>query len=98
MEPKATPIATARPARKKPAESRGETESAVRYFLASRNSEGGPPLLGKEVSSENEALIESLKTGVGFYALIEYRAVPDLTGKAPTIRKDPVRRTVVSAK
>jgi hypothetical protein len=91
MEPKAAPVATARPARKR-AEKLAEEEPVVRYFLAAKDSQGGSPSLAREHANENEALIESLKTGLSFYAVAEYRAVPDVAGKTPLIRKQPVKR------
>lgn len=89
MEPKAQ--AAARPSRRT-AEKPSEVEAAVRYFLAASDANGKSPSLGRELASENEALIESLKMGVSFYAVSEYRAIPDMTGKAPLIRKEAVRR------
>lgn len=91
MEPKAQAIAAARPSRR-PAEKPSEAEAAVRYFLAGSESNDKSPSLGRELVSENEALIESLKMGVSFYAVSEYRAIPDMTGKAPLIRKEAVKR------
>jgi hypothetical protein len=92
MEAKTPPAAVQRPARRRPAERESQTEPAVRFFLAGKESQGGTPALGREVANENEALIDSLKTGVSFYAVAEYHSVPDLTGKVPTIRKEPVKR------
>lgn len=92
MEAKASPVAVQRPARRKPTEGAALPEPAVRFFLAGKESQSGTPALGRELTNENEALIESLKTGVSFYAVTEYHSVPDLTRKAPTIRKEPVKR------
>ncbi len=98
MEPKGAAVAAQRPARRRPETSAPQPEAAVRYFLASKDAQGGNPSLAREVANENEALIESLKTGMSFYTVSEYRAVPDLAGKAPTIRKEAVRKTVASDK
>lgn len=92
MEAKTPPAAVQRPARRKPAEGPAQPEPAVRFFLAGKESQSGTPALGREVANENEALVESLTTRVSFYAVTEYRPVPDLTGKAPRIRKEPVRK------
>lgn len=92
MEAKTPPVAVQRPARRRPAEQQTQLEPAVRFFLAGKESQGGTPSLGREVANENEALIDSLKTGVSFYAVTEYRSVPDLTGKIPTIRKESVKK------
>lgn len=79
-----------KPVRRRATPAESEGESALRFFLAAKD--GASPSLGREVANENEALIESLKTGVSFYAVTEYRAVPDVTGKAPLIRKEAVKR------
>jgi hypothetical protein len=92
MEPKNRPAAADRPPRRRPRESETQAEPAVRFFIGGKASEGGSPLLGKEFLNENEALIESLKTGVSFCAVTEYRAIADLTGKAPRIQKEAVKR------
>jgi hypothetical protein len=92
MEPKAPQAVAQRPARRRPAPGETQPEPAVRFFLGGKDSNGGSPLLGKELASENEALIESLKTGASFYAITEYRALPDVSGKAPLIRKEAVKR------
>lgn len=91
MEPKTSQVAAKRPARR-PAERVCEDERVVRYFLAGSESDGRSLSLDRELASENEALIESLKMGVSFYAVTEYRAAPDVTGKAPLIRKEAVKR------
>lgn len=92
MEPKNRPTAADHPPRRRTREGESLAEPAIRFFLAGKGAEGGSPLLGKEFSNENEALIESLKTGVSFYAVTEYRAIADLTGKAPRIQKEAVKR------
>jgi hypothetical protein len=92
MEPKAPQAVAQHPARRRPVPGEPQPEPAVRFFLGGKDSNGGSPLLGKELASENEAVIESLKTGASFYAVTEYRAVPDVTGKAPLIRKEAVRK------
>jgi hypothetical protein len=92
MEPKAQPVAAQRPARRR-ADKPAEDEPIVRYFLAGKESQGGSPSLARELANENEALIESLKTGLSFYAVSEYRAVPDVAGKSPLIRRKPVVRS-----
>jgi hypothetical protein len=98
METKGPQPVTQKPARRRAATSGPESESALRFFLAAKDGNGGNPSLGREVANENEALIESLKTGVSFYAVTEYRAIPDVTGKAPLIRKEAVRKAVKSDK
>ena len=62
----------------------------VRYFLGKAESNGGIPALDKEVNTEGEALVESLRQGVTFYAIQEFRVVPDLAGRRPQLTKEPV--------
>lgn len=62
----------------------------VRYFLGKVESNGGVPALEKEVNTEGEALVESLRQGVTFYAVQEFRVVPDLAGRRPQLTKEPV--------
>jgi len=80
-----------KPARRRPARAEGQREAPVRYFLGAKDGDSASPSLGREVGNENEALIESLKNGASYYVVSEFRAVPDMTGKAPTIRKEAVR-------
>ena len=47
-------------------------------------------ICGELAACEAEALVESLKTGRTFYAVYEYRAAADCSGKAPQIRKEAV--------
>lgn len=90
-DPKVPPVAAQRLTRRRP-EKPAEEEPVFRYFLAGKDSQGGNPSLARELANENEALIESLKTGLSFYAVSEYRAVPDVAGKAPLIRKKAMTR------
>lgn len=50
------------------------------------------PGLEREMPGENEALLESLKTGQSYFAVSEWRAVADLSKQVPQIRKEPVKR------
>jgi hypothetical protein len=98
MEAKGPQPVIQKPARRRAAPAASESESGVRFFLADKEGNGANPSLGREVGNENEALIESLKAGMSFYALTEFRAVPDVTGKAPLIRKEVVRKAVITIK
>jgi hypothetical protein len=98
IETKGPQPVTQKPARRRTAPVASEGEAALRFFLADKDGNGANPSLGREVGNESEALIESLKTGMSFYALTEFRAVPDVTGKAPLIRKEVVRKTVITVK
>ena len=65
---------------------------SVRFFLAKAGANGTLPSLDREIATEGEAKIESLKTGLNYYSLIEWRATADLAGKNPQIRSEPVKR------
>jgi hypothetical protein len=66
------------------------SNSLVRYFLGKAGSNGEIPALDKEVDTEGEALVESLRQGVTFYAVQEFRVVPDLAGRRPQLTKEPI--------
>jgi hypothetical protein len=70
--------------------SRGEANASARFFLG--KVDGRTPVLDREMPGENEALLESLKTGQSYFALSEWKAVADLSDKVPQIRKEAVRR------
>ena len=65
-------------------------QDSVRYFIAKENGVTTLPQLGKEFASEKEALIESLRTGQTFFAISEWKAIPDFSGKNPQILKQMV--------
>ena len=68
-----------------------ESNGCARYFLAKPNSDGGAPALDREVASEGEALVEALRLGVTYYAIQEFRVIPDFAGKRPQLNKEAVR-------
>ena len=68
-----------------------EAGTFTRYFLAKREGNGSTPTLDREVESEGEALIEALRAGVTYYAIQEFRVIPDFSGRRPQLEKEPVR-------
>jgi len=64
----------------------------TRFFLAKTGANGTTPTLDRECGSEGEAKIESLKTGLNYYSIVEWRATADFTGKNPQVRSEPVKR------
>lgn len=48
------------------------------------------PTLDREVASEGEALVEALRLGVTYYAIEEFRVVPDFSGRRPQLKKESV--------
>ena len=67
-----------------------EDNSDVRYFLAKTNTNGSAPALDREVATEGEALVEALRLGVTFYAVQEFRVVPDFAERVPQLKKEAV--------
>lgn len=68
-----------------------EDGSCTRYFLGKANGDGSTPVLDREVASEGEALVEALRLGVTYYAIQEFRVIPDFAGRRPQLEKEPVR-------
>jgi len=66
----------------------GETQ---RFFLAKPGSSGAGPELGKELSGEAEAIVESLKTGLNYFVISEWRGVADFSGKKPQLAREAAR-------
>jgi hypothetical protein len=70
----------------------GEEDSgSARYFLAKANGDRSTPALDREVASEGEALVEALRLGVTYYAIQEFRVIPDFAGRRPQLKKEAVR-------
>ena len=68
-----------------------EGNENARYFLATTNGTGGIPTLDREVANEGEVLVEALRLGVTFYAVQEFRVVPDFSGRKPQLNKEAVK-------
>ncbi|MFZ0333761.1 MAG: hypothetical protein WAN10_01285 [Candidatus Acidiferrales bacterium] len=60
-----------------------------RFFLAKPGNSGSAPELGKEFSGEPEAIVESLKTGLHYFMISEWRGVADFSGKRPQLLREP---------
>jgi len=63
-----------------------------RFFLAKSAANGIMPSFDRELANEAEAMIESLKSGLNYFSVVEYRAISDCSGKQPVVKKEPVRR------
>ena len=81
---------TTTPARRNRTQARDEDGTGTRYFLAKANRDGNIPALDREVASEGEALVEALRAGVTYYAIQEFRVIPDFTGRRPRLHNQPV--------
>lgn len=63
-----------------------------RFFLAAPESGGNAPALGRECTSEAEAIIESFRSAVNFYKISEFRTRADIDPSGdPVLRKEVVR-------
>jgi len=83
-----------RPARgtRKPRMGQTNGVEGQRFFLAKAGAGNSVPDLGKEFVTEPEAIVESLKTGLSYFAVCEWRGIADFSGKKPQLRKEPVTR------
>ncbi|MHB8500902.1 MAG: hypothetical protein ACYDHE_08160 [Candidatus Acidiferrales bacterium] len=62
-----------------------------RFFLAKTGGSNGVPEFSKEVPGEPEAMVESLKTGLSYFIVSEWRGVADFSGKKPQLGREAVR-------
>jgi hypothetical protein len=62
-----------------------------RFFLAKTGGSNGVPEFSKEVPRESEAMVESLKTGLSYFVISEWRGVADFSGKKPQLGREAVR-------
>ena len=77
-----------RPGKRASAQSNSVNRS-VRFFL-SKGDGNGPPDLDRELVSEAEAIVESLKSGKSYFVISEWKGSVDLSKKVPLIRKEAV--------
>jgi len=85
---------TANPVARQQRENGGAQQAApqARFFLAKAGASGTTPALERECATEAEAIAEAFKTGVSYYAVSEYRALVDCSGKQPVFKKEAVKR------
>ena len=62
-----------------------------RFFLAKPGGSTGVPEFNKEFPGEPEAMVESLKTGLSYFVVSEWRGVADFSGKKPQLGREAVR-------
>ena len=77
---------------RKPKSGQGDSEEVLRFFLAKHGVADGVPNFEREFATEPEAMVESLKTGLSYYVVSEWRGVADFSGKKPQLRREPVTR------
>jgi hypothetical protein len=68
-----------------------ESNGNARYFLSKTNADDSTLALDRELANEGEALVEALRLGVTFYAVQEFRVIPDLSGRRPQLNKEAVK-------
>lgn len=77
-----------RRAKDEPANNKGEE----RFFLAAAEGAGSAPALGRECTSEAEAIIESFRSKLNFYKISEFQTRADIGASGdPVLRKEVVR-------
>ena len=62
-----------------------------RFFLAKPGGVHGVPEFSKEFPGEGEAMVESLKTGLSYFIVSEWRGVADFSGRKPQLSGEAVR-------
>ncbi len=62
-----------------------------RFFLAKTGGSNGVPEFSKEFPGEPEAMVESLKTGLSYFVVSEWRGVADFSGKKPQLGREAIR-------
>ena len=77
---------------RKPRNGTVDGEERLRFFLAKHGVVDGLPNFEREFATESEAIVESLKTGLSYYAVSEWRGIADFSGKKPQLRREPVAR------
>src|SRR6267142_2458264 len=66
-------------------------EEGQRFFLAKPGGNNGVPEFSNEFPGEPEAMVESLKTGLSYFVVSEWRGVADFSGKKPQLGREAVR-------
>ena len=86
------PQLAARTPKRRKAAQEALVDGTARFFLAKAGAAGATPALDREFSTEGEAMIESLKTGLSYYSVVEWRATADFAGKNPRVKKEAVKK------
>jgi hypothetical protein len=85
----------ATPSTRAPRENGAAQQAAppARYFLAKPGTNGVTPAIDRECPTEAEAIAEAFRAGISYYAVTEYRAFVDCSGKQPVFKKEVVKKT-----
>lgn len=70
----------------------GQTSGAEgqRFFLAKAGANNGVPEFSKEFPGEPEAMVESLKSGLSYFVVSEWRGIADFSGRKPQLEREAV--------
>ena len=91
-EPKGPQTATRTPRIQREANPNQSPAPQSRFFLSKPGATGPSPALDREFTTEAEAMAEAFKAGASYYAVTEYRAIVDCSGKQPQFKKEVVKR------
>ena len=61
-----------------------------RFFLAKAGGNNGVPEFSKEFPGEPEAMVESLKSGLSYFVVSEWRGIADFSGRKPQLGREAV--------
>jgi hypothetical protein len=91
---KAASDASPTPRRRRGRKETAETATVERFFLAETNGNNAIPALGREMSTEAEAIVEAFRSGVNFFAISEFRTRAETSSsRYPVIKKEATRNS-----
>ena len=92
-EPKATVARGAATRRRRGAQESAKTNGEERFFLATASRTGEVPTLGRECTTEAEAIIDAFREKVNFYRVTEFQTRADIGRSGePILRKETFRK------
>lgn len=59
-----------------------------RFFLAKPGANNGVPEFSEELPGEPEAMVESLKTGLSYFVVTEWRGIADFSGRKAQLGRE----------
>lgn len=77
---------------RKPRTDQTDGSEERRFFLAKPGGSQGVPEFSQEFPGEAEAMVESLKTGLSYFVVSEWRGVADFSGRKPQLGREALRR------
>ena len=93
-EPKPTVTRGAATRRRRGAQESAKTNGEERFFLATASRTGEVPTLGRECTTEAEAIIDAFREKVNFYRVTEFQTRADIGRSGePILRKETFRKS-----